>query len=77
MMDVTIGPTLGMVDNTLVFVGRSDEGIEGLLAQKQPGKTYYHTVYTSSLKVALDAGGEMDLPIGVVNGRMVAAEARV
>lgn len=76
LMDVTIGPTLGMVDNTLVFVGRSDEGIEGLLAQKQPGKTYYHTVYTSSLKVALDAGGEIDLPIGVVNGRMVAAEGQ-
>ena len=77
LMDVTIGPTLGMVDNTLVFVGRSDEGIEGLLAQKQPGKTYYQTVYTSSLQVdLLDAGREIDLPIGLVNGRMVAVEGQ-
>lgn len=76
VMEAIAGPGSSPVDEPVVFVGWSDKGLRGILGARHPGRTYYTTAFISPLAVNLNAGDKVSIPPGIINGRLIATEAR-
>ncbi|MEN6325107.1 MAG: hypothetical protein ABFD18_02700 [Syntrophomonas sp.] len=71
----TLSYNSGLFDDPLIFLGHSTDPIDKTISQNR-GEKYYNTVVVSNLKLNLNQQERLDIPPGIINGRLTGSEGR-
>ncbi len=71
----TLSYNSDIFDDPLIFLGHSTDPIDKTINQNR-GEKYYNTVIVSNLKLNLNRQEQLDIPPGIINGRLTDSEGR-
>lgn len=75
VMEMYFNGGQGQDGDKVMFIGWSQEEVEGVMASRRSGKTYPSTAWISPLPVDLLYKDEISVPPGIINGRIIDVKA--
>lgn len=72
----TLSYNSDVFNDSLIFLGHSIDPIDEKIIGQNRGEKYYNTVLVSNLKLNLNRQEQLDIPPGIINGRLTTSDGR-